>query len=197
MSTYIHKTLYLEVTYSKLLNCRGAFSGTCVQISGATKIVFICSNKPKWKSQSCRVYAGWGITLGEDRVIPRTRVEGCPLSRSLPQACRTGSILRVRQREEENEMGKPSSRPPYTSVYQYHLSAVMALPPPTLCLVLNLLFILTFPYWHTNLAAASAFQPWDKSPKRIWLMDVFLEAVESGISPELDYGSASINHNHH
>lgn len=158
----------------------------------SNEIVFIHSKNPNWRSK----VGGRGIKLDGDRVIPGQGLKDAQLS-TLQSVCWPGSIFRVKQREEENGMGKPSSRPVYPSVYQYRLSPVMALPPPAPCLVLNLLFILTFPYWQTNLAAASASQPWDKSPERIWLMDVVLKAVESGVSPNLDNGSVSINHNHH
>lgn len=42
-----------------------------------------------------------------------------------------------------------------------------------------------FPYWQTHLAAASASQPWDKSPQRVLLMDGFLKNVKSRISRTL------------
>lgn len=87
-----------------------------------------------------------------DRVIHRIEAEGCPTAAH----CRSGLIVREEQRQDENEMGKPSSRPLYLSVYQYHLSSVMPLPPLMPRLVLNPLFIQTFPYRQTNLGSASA-----------------------------------------
>lgn len=156
---------------------------TCVQIPGAKEIAPTGLNTPNCEGETWRADAERGITLVDDRVVTRTRAESCQtvLLSAVHLQTRIDSQREAKRRREwDEEAIQPSLYPP---VYQYHLSSVMALPPLTLVLVLNTLVILTFPYWQPNLAAASASQPWDKSPQpQVSLTDGFLKNARSRIS---------------
>lgn len=94
-------------------------------------------------------------------------------------------------------MGKPSSRPLYPSVYQYHLSSVMALPPPTLRLVLNMLLIMTFPILADKPGCSISFSTLRQITSASVTDGWFPEKCEEQDLPNLDKGSSSINQNDH